>query len=373
MHYLDNSATTAVSANSANAVMSAMTENFGNPGSLHQVGYRASLLLDDSRKTIADSLGCTAKEVYFTSGGTEANNLAVLGAANAQKRRGKRIITTAIEHASVLECMKQLEQLGFEVVYLSPDSSGKITEAQLSEAITSDTVLVSVMTVNNETGLLLPTDKIPSIIKRKKSPAIFHTDFVQGYGKLPCRVKKLGCDLLTVSAHKIHAPKGAGVLYVKNGTPIKPRSFGGLQESKLRCGTEALPLIAGFAEAVREFDIENNMAHVQQLCAYCVENLRAIPEITINSDGFPYIINFSTNCIMSQTLLTFLSDNYEVCVSSGSACHKGELSHVLTAYGYDARRVNSAIRVSFCESNTLDDVDALISGVKDGLKKLVRF
>lgn len=373
MYYLDNSATTAVGSKAVQAVLDVMTNNFGNPSSLHKLGYEASLVLDKARLVIANSIGCDNREVYFTSGGTEANNLAVLGAAEARKRRGNKIVTTAIEHPSVLESMKELENRGFEVTYLSPNEKGEITVKQLSDAIDEKTVLVSVMTVNNETGLILPTDKIASIIKRKKSNALFHTDFVQGYGKINCKVKKIGCDLLTVSAHKVHAPKGVGALYIKKGVNIKPRSFGGLQESKIRCGTEALPFIAGFAEAVNEFDVGGNFAKVSSLNEYCVEKLREIPEVVINSSDFPYIINISTNCVMSQTMLSFLSDKYGVYVSSGSACHKGELSHVLKAYGYDARRINSALRISFCESNTTKDVDMFITALKDGLNTLVRF
>lgn len=372
MHYLDNSATTSVNEEAAKVAFKIMTTEYGNPSSLHTMGYNASLILDDARDTVAKSIGAEGKEVIFTSGGTEANNLAVLGAVNAKKRQGNKIVTTAIEHPSVLETMKKLENIGFEVVYIKPEND-VITPRQFEEAIDEKTILVSVMTVNNETGLVLPTDKISAIIKRKKSPALFHTDFVQGYGKIPCRVKKIGCDLLTVSAHKIHGPKGVGALYIKKGTRIVPNAYGGNQEGKIRPGTEALPLIGAFARAVENFKIEENFTKVKELHSYCMDKLKNIQEIVTNSTEFPYIINISTNCVMSQTMLSFLADNFDVCISSGSACHKGELSHVLTAYGYDSRRINSALRISFAEDNTEKDIDLLIKGIKTGLETLVKF
>lgn len=372
MHYLDNSATTCVSEKAGMVAYDIMTKEYGNPSSLHSMGYKASLILSDARGVVAKSLGAEEREVFFTSGGTEANNLAVLGAVRANHRRGNKIVTTAIEHPSVLEVMKSLENEGFQVVYIKPEN-GEITPRQFADAIDEKTILVSVMTVNNETGLVLPTEKIPAIIKRKKSPALFHTDFVQGYGKIPCKVKKIGCDLLTVSAHKVHGPKGVGAIYVKRGTRLVPRAFGGVQEGKVRSGTEPLPLIGAFASAVEDFNIEENSRKVRMLKDYCMEKLQEIQGIVTNSTDFPYIINISTNCIMSQTMLSYLADNFDVCISSGSACHKGELSHVLSAYGYDSDRINSALRISFCENNTKEDVDAFIEGLKKGLETLVRF
>ncbi|MCI6652532.1 MAG: cysteine desulfurase [Ruminococcus sp.] len=372
MYYLDNSATTVVSENVAKTAYDIMTKSFGNPSSLHNVGYDASLILENARKVVATSIGAEEKEIFFTSGGTEANNLAIFGAVNAKRRQGNKIVTTAIEHPSVLESVKELEKQGFQVIYIKPEN-GEITPQQFADAIDEKTILVSAMTVNNETGLVIPTEKIPAIIKRKKSPALFHTDFVQGYGKLSCRVKKIGCDLLTVSAHKVHGPKGVGALFVKKGTRILPRAFGGMQEGKLRPGTEPLPLIGAFAKAVEDFNIEENYKRVKELNQYLKENLEDIQGIVTNSGDFPYIMNISTNCVMSQTMLSYLADNFDVCVSSGSACHKGELSHVLGAYGYDNRRINSALRISFCESNTKEDVDMFVKGLKSGLESLVKF
>lgn len=372
MYYLDNSATTCVSEESAKVAFDIMTKEYGNPSSLHDMGYSSSKILENARKIVAKSIGADDEEIFFTSGGTEANNLAVFGALNAKRRNGNKIVTTAIEHPSVLECMKVLENKGFEVVYISPVDD-KITIEQFAEVIDENTILVSAMTVNNETGLVLPTDKIGEVIKRKNSNAVFHTDFVQGYGKLPCKVKRINCDLMTVSAHKVHGPKGVGALYVKKGTRLVPNTYGGMQEKKLRPGTEALPLIGAFSKAVEEFNIRENFENVTKLHKYCMEKLRDIQGIVTNSTDFPYIINISTNCVMSQTMLSFLSENYDVCVSSGSACHKGELSHVLKAYGYDTDRINSAIRVSFCDNNTQEDVDKFIEGLTKGLEVLVKF
>lgn len=372
MHYLDNSATTCVYQDSAKVAYDIMTKNYGNPSSLHKMGYDASLALDNAREVIAKSVGAEPKEIYFTSGGTEANNLAVMGTVNAKKRNGNKIVTTAIEHPSVLETMKVLEERGFNVVYIKPEN-GVIPLSTLEKEIDKDTILVSVMTVNNETGLVTPTEKIPAIIKKNNSKAIFHTDFVQGYGKLNCKVKKIGCDLLTVSSHKVHGPKGVGALYVKKGTRLVPNTYGGMQENKVRPGTEALPLIGAFANAVEKFNVHKNYEKVKELHSYCMELLGDIDGLTVNSTDFPYVINVSTNCVMSQTMLTYLADKYDVCISSGSACHKGELSHVLSAYGYSADRINSALRISFCESNTKEDVDALVMGIKNGLKELVKF
>jgi cysteine desulfurase len=267
--------------------------------------------------------------------------------------------------------MKQLEKQGYDVVYIKPEN-GNITLQQFEKEIDGNTILVSAMAVNNETGLVLPVEKIAGIIKRKQAPALFHIDFVQGYGKIPCKVKKLMCDLLSVSAHKVHGPKGVGALYVNKNVRITPRSYGGLQENKLRCGTESLPLIGAFAKAVSAFNIEDNFKIVKNLHNYCIEKLKDF-KIDFNSTDFPYIINISTNCVMSQTMLSFLAEKYQVCISSGSACHKGELSHVLSAYGYDARKINSALRISFCENNTVEDVDNFIAGLKDGIENLVHF
>lgn len=372
--YLDNSATTRVCEKSAEKVLELMTRCYGNPSSLHKKGLEAQKEVSHARETVASSLGAQPREIIFTSGGTEANNLAVLGGAAANRRRGKRIVTTAIEHPSVLEPMKQLEKEGFEVVFLSPDGAGRIPEEAVFDAVTRDTVLVSVMAVNNELGSIQPIEVLRKAVKRAGAPALVHVDGVQAYGKLPLRPEKLGIDLLTVSGHKIHGPKGVGALYVSKSARILPRTFGGGQERDLRPGTEAAPLIAGFGAAVEELpDWRQAYGRMEELRAYAVQKLSKLPEVEINSseEGLPYLLNFSALGVRSETMLHFLAQR-EIYVSSGSACAKGKQSHVLKAAGLPDSRISSAIRVSFSRENTEQDIDALAEGVREGLACLAR-
>lgn len=372
-HYLDNSATTQVYHKVAEKVLQLMTEKYGNPSSLHSKGMEAEEELIKARHVIAKSLGAEDNEIYFTSGGTEANNLAVFGTVKALKRRGNKIVTTAVEHSSVYEAMKELEAQGFRVCYIEPESDGNFTEEQFRQEIDKDTILVSLMAVNNEIGTILPFDKISKIIKDKGAPALLHCDCVQAYCKIPLKPKKLGIDLATISAHKIHGPKGVGGLFVKQGVRILPQHFGGEQESKIRPGTEPLPLIAGFGEAVRITDIQKNNEIVKALNSYAKDKLSKIQGVTINSpkNALDYIINVSVQGIRSETMLHFLEDS-EVYVSSGSACAKGKPSHVLQAMKMDRDLADSALRISFSAHNTKDDIDALCNGIETGLKILVR-
>lgn len=372
MHYLDNSATTIVRREAAEKAVSFMTDNFGNPSSLHRLGYDAKCGLEAARDILAKSLGAQSSEIYFTSGGTESDNMAILGAAAAGRRRGNKIVTTAVEHSAVLSAMKELEARGFEVVYLQPDLYGNITEGQIAEAIDQHTILVSIMLVNNEVGNIYPVQAAAAAIRRSKAPALLHSDAVQGYMKLPFTVRKLGVDLLTVSGHKVHAPKGTGLLYVKKGVHIPPLQFGGGQESGLRSGTEALPLAAAFAEAVRlaENPIELR-PKIAALKDSLLQGLSAFPEIDINSDPdcLPYILNFSAGKVRAETMLHFLSDR-AIYVSSGSACGKAKPSHVLTAMGLSPERIRSSLRVSFSHLNSEEDVDALLKALRQGLDSL---
>lgn len=372
-HYLDNSATTIVYKEVAEKVAEIMTVNYGNPSSLHSKGMEAENELIKARHIIAKSLGAEDNEIYFTSGGTEANNLAILGTVNALKRRGNKIVTTAIEHSSVYETMKNLETQGFQVVYIEPDKEGNISIEDFKAEIDSNTILVSLMAVNNEIGSILPFDKVGKIIKENNSPALLHCDCVQAYCKIPLKPKKIGVDLATVSGHKIHAPKGVGALYIKEGVRIIPQHFGGEQESKIRPGTEALPLIGGFGKAVAMADIQKNYEYITQLNNYARENLRAIDEVLINSpkDALPYIINISVQGIRSETMLHYL-EQFEIYVSSGSACAKGKPSHVLQAMNLNRDLADSALRISFSTDNTKEDIDALCEAVKNGIKTLVR-
>jgi len=372
--YLDNSATTRVCEKSAEKVLELMTQCYGNPSSLHKKGLEAQREVAHARQAVAVSLSAQPREIIFTSGGTEANNLAVLGGAAAGRRRGKRIVTTAIEHPSVLEPMRQLEKEGFEVVFLTPDADGRVPEEAVLKAVTGDTILISVMAVNNELGSIQPIEVLKKAVKRAGAPALVHVDGVQAYGKLPLRPEKLGIDLLTVSGHKIHGPKGVGALYVSKNARILPRTFGGGQERELRPGTEAAPLIAGLGAAVEELpDWRQAYSRMEKLRDYTLQKLSGLEGVEVNSpvEGFPYLLNFSALGIRSETMLHFLAQR-GIYVSSGSACAKGKQSHVLKAAGLPDSRISSAIRVSFSRENTERDADALAEGVREGLACLAR-
>ncbi len=370
--YLDNSATTRVSDSAAKKALEAMTENYGNPSSLHTKGMDAEKYLTDAQRAIATKIGASAEEIFFTSGGTESNNMAIMGAVNARRRMGNRIVTTEIEHHSVLETCEYLERQGYELIKLRPDSDGVISEKDIAEAINDKTILVSIMLVNNEVGSIQPVQAAARAIKKTKAPALLHCDAVQAFGKMPIKVSSIGCDLLTVTAHKIHGPKGVGALYIKKGVRILPSLFGGEQQKKLRPGTQAVPLIAAFAEAVRELpDINRQTEKISLIRNRLVERLSEIDGISFNGaeKALPYIVNFSTNKIRSEIMLHYLASRGVFC-SSGSACAKGEPSHVLTAMGLGSKRVDTALRISFSKFNEEEDTDIFIEALKDGLERL---
>lgn len=372
--YLDNSSTTIVCREAADKVMEMLTDNYGNPSSLHARGFRAERELTAARNEIAALLGVHAEELYFTSGGTESNNIALFGAAHARKKRGNRIVTTMIEHPSVINAMKQLEADGFSVTYLEPDSTGQILPEQVFNAVTSDTILVSMMCVNNEVGSILPLEAVSAAIAAVKAPALFHVDAVQAFGKLPLKPAKLKIDLMSVSAHKIHGPKGIGALYLKKGVHIVPHSYGGGQEKNIRPGTESTPLIAGFGAAVKALpNTAIQLKEMEKLSVYCREQLKKVDGVVLNSpdDALPYIINFSYGGVRAETMLHYLAEK-EIYVSSGSACSRGNASHVLTAMGLPHNRIDSSLRLSFSRYNTTEDVDRLISALRDGLNDLTK-
>lgn len=371
--YLDNSATTAPCPEAVEAVNFMMTENFGNPSSLHGAGISAMKEIISARESIAKALSCEKDEILFTSGATEANNLAIFGAAYANRRRGNRIVTTAIEHESVMQSIDRLEEEGFEVIRLMPDGHGFISEKELEEAINDKTILVSMMYINNEVGSILPVEKIKKAVTRKNAPALIHIDCVQAFGKIPVRPKKLGADLASVTAHKIHGPKGSGALYIRKGVNISPRTFGGEQEKRIRPGTEASPLIAGFGAAVSALpDLKKQSEYISGLNTYARERLSEIDGLVFNSadNASPFILNIYIPSFMrSQTVIQELSAKYGIYVSSGSACAKGKRSHVLTAMHLPDERIDKSIRISFCRSNTKEDIDILADALKELILK----
>ncbi len=372
--YLDNSATTAPCENAIQNINHALSTAWGNPSSLYDIGFRAQMLVDDTRKCVSGLLKCREDEIYFIGSGTEGNNTAILGAAYARQKRGKRIITTSIEHPSVLETVKRLELDGFEVICLKPQENGVISVDDLKNAIDKNTILVSIMLVNNETGAIQPVKEAAQIIKQSGAPALLHCDGVQAFGKMPINLANLGVDLFTASGHKIHGPKGIGILYVKKGVTIKPLVTGGGQEKNMRSGTEAVPLIYGLKGAVDELgNINKNFEDICKLNIYAKDTLLNTGVVTINSpdNAIPYIINISVGGYRSETLLHFL-EAQGVYVSSGSACAKGVGSYVLNEMGLSKNRVDSALRISLSRYNTKEDIDALKSALISATQKLRR-
>ena len=375
MHYLDNAATTQVLPEAAEAAVRAMCEAFGNPSSLHKMGVEASHLLEDSRKAVAAALGCLPEETYFTSCGTESTNISLRGAAHLGRHKKGRIITTAIEHAATMNPCKQLAAEGFDVVFLAPDETGHIPPAALEQALTADTILLTCQLVNNEIGTVQPVAEFGAMLRAKAPRALFHIDAVQGLARVKLTPKKWNCDLMSVSGHKIGAPKGIGALYVKKGLRLPPLMFGGGQEKGIRPGTEPLPNIAAFAKAceIRMAHFDEDYAHVAALAAYLKEQAAAqLPDAALNGAGdIPHVVNLSIPGCKSEVMLRVLEGD-EVYVSSGSACSKARQSGVLTALGLPKARTDSAIRVSFAPSNTREDVDAFIAGALKGIKMLRR-
>ena len=373
--YLDNSATTKVYTEAAETAFKVMTEVYGNPSSLHMKGVEAERVLEEARTEVANALGGNPDGLYFTSGGTEANNLAVIGGALAKKRRGNKVIVSAYEHDSVIKSAKQLETMGFSVTYLAPDENGIITPLSVFEAVDEKTVLVSVMLVNNEIGAINPIKEICAAAKRKNPDVVFHTDAVQGFCKVPFKAEKSGVDLVTVTAHKIGGPKGIGALWMKKGARVLPNHFGGEQEKQLRPGTQAMPLIAAFGKAV-SLETESSSERKEKMSMlerYLKESVKDIDGIVLNSKegALSNIVNISALGIRSEIMLHFL-ENRGIYVSSGSACALGAKSHVLAAMGYDSARIDSAIRISFGRETEKEDIDELVAALKDAISTLCR-
>ncbi len=370
--YLDNSATTKPCDKAIEYMNACLKTTWGNPSSLHRLGMEAEIVLNDARENIAKFIKASPDEIVFTGSGTEANNTAIMSVAH--KKWGNRVITTEIEHPSVLETVKRLEEKGFEVIKLKTDSEGVISLDDLKNALTTKTVLVSIMFVNNEIGSIQPIKEAVKLVKSLSPKAVFHCDAVQGFGKLPINVKDLGVDLLSASGHKVFAPKGIGFLYCKKGVAIKPFLTGGGQERGLRSGTESVPLIAAFDGAVSSLaDTIKSLEKIKSLNDYAIKTFEGSGFIKINSphNALPYIINISVVGYRSETLLHFL-ERKNIFVSSGSACAKGEQSYVLKGLGLSQAETDSALRISLSHHNTKEDIDALVSTLKEATQRLRR-
>ncbi len=366
-HYLDNSATTRVCPEAAAAALRAMTEVYGNPSSTYTKGREAKKLLDASRRQVSDALGCQPGELVFTSCGSESDNWALLSGAEAMSRRGKHIITSAVEHDAVRKSAEELERRGYEVTYLRPDATGAVDPEAVRSALRPDTILVSLMLVNNETGAVTDIAAVSRVLKEAGSGALLHTDAVQAFCKLDFSPRSLGADLISVSGHKIHAPKGVGALYIRKGLRLKPYILGGAQEDGRRAGTEAVPQIAAFGEAAQlaKARLKENAARMAALKARTLDGLRAsIPELRWIDTAAPHILSVSLPGWRSEVLMNFLEAR-EIYVSRSSACKKGARSHVLEAIGMDPRAIDGALRIGFCRYNTQDDVDALCAALRD--------
>ncbi len=372
--YLDNAATTKVCEPAAEAVLRAMTQNYGNPSSLHKPGQEAKALLQESRETVAKALGCSPEEIFFTSSGTEGDNWAVLSGAEAGRRRGKHVITTAMEHPAVLRAAEELKRRGFDVTFLRPDKNGYISARTLEDALRRDTILVSVMLVNNEIGTVLPIREMADAIARMESPALFHVDAVQGFLKIPFTPKALGANLLTISGHKIRGPKGIGALYMQKDLRLSPLLFGGGQESGFRPGTEPLPGIAGFAAACAcgSAQMEQSIAHMSALRDKTLELLRERGSLArqIGAGTAPHILCLTLPGYPSQPLVRFLSD-LGVYISAGSACHKGKPSETLAAMGLPKPERDGAFRVSFSPDSTGEEVELFVDALLRAERELL--
>ena len=370
--YLDNAATTKPCAEAVQAVISAMTENFGNPSSLHRVGLDAQLAVDNARKIIAGSLGADSSNIIFTSGATESNNLALRGACNSYGRKRRKIVASSVEHASVEETLSALEKSGFEVVRVSPRGDGRFYADDFINSCDENTVMLTMMYVNNETGYILPVKETFSVVKRKFPEIVTHSDCVQAYMKIPFKANILNADLISLSGHKIHGVKGVGALYIKKGIRVLPIVTGGKQERGIRSGTESVPLICAFGVAVEKFlpDINERFSRVTELKKYLINNINATDGITVNSpdDASPYVVNVSVGK-RSEIMLHFL-ESKSIYVSSGSACSKGQQSGVLGQFGISGKNADSAIRISMTAETTESELDEFVYTIREGIENI---
>ena len=378
--YLDNSATTVCEPKVVEKVVQMMSEIFGNPSAMHNKGVEAENYVKEAKEIIAKTMKVQEKEILFTSGGTESNNLAIMGCAAANHRMGKHLITTKIEHPSVGNVMKHMEEEGYEVTYLPVDENGIVKLDKLKAALRPDTMLVSVMHVNNEIGAVQPIEEISKIVKANNKATLFHVDAIQGYGKYRIYPKKMGIDLLSVSGHKIHGPKGVGFLYVDSKVKIKPILFGGGQQRDLRSGTENVPGIVGLAEATKEIytDFENKIDQLYDVKAYFVEKVMELENVKINGltgrDAAPHVVSVSFPGIRSEVLLHSLEDR-EIYASAGSACasNKPAVSATLKAIDAPKEHLDSTLRFSFSVHTTKEEIDYCMEVLKGLLPMLRRY
>ena len=368
MIYLDNSATTKPCAEAVGAMMEAMTECWGNPSALYGFGIEAAKKLRTARMQVAAAMGAEPDRVFFTSGGTEADNWAIFGSAKRFGKKKKHIITTAIEHHAILHVMQELEHQGFEVTYLQPDSEGRVTLQDLKAALRKDTFLVSVMMVNNEAGSVMPISQMAKLVHKLNPDCIFHTDAVQGFLKVPFQAKSLGADLISVSSHKIHGPKGAGALYISPRLKSFPAYLvGGGQENNFRSGTEGTPAIFGFAAAcgAGAATLKADIEREKGLLDYTIEKISGMEGIRVNgAHEAPHILSLSVPGVPTQNTLNLLQED-GICISAGSACAKGHRSHVLTAMNLPAEVIDGAFRVSLSRETTLGEIDLLLKSLEE--------
>ena len=378
--YLDNSATTRCLESVANIVAKVMCEDYGNPSSMHMKGVQAENYVKMARMVIAKNLKVNEKEIFFTSGGTESDNWAIIGAAMANHRAGNHLITTCIEHPAVLRTMEYLETQGFQVTYLPVDEFGRIRLQDLENALTPNTILVSIMHTNNEIGSLQPIAEAGNLIKRYNPNIVFHVDAVQGYGKFRIAPKKMGVDMMSVSGHKIHGPKGIGFLYINEKVKIKPISYGGGQQKGMRSGTDNVPGVAGLAKAVEEVyqSLEKDVEHLYAIKEYFINGLMQIPDVKINGytgfDSAPHIVSVSIRSIRSEVMLHALEDR-GIYVSAGSACssHKATTSATLRAIGVEKDLLDSTIRFSFSIFTTREEIDYTLKVLYDIIPMLRKY
>ncbi|MBE6979461.1 MAG: cysteine desulfurase [Ruminococcaceae bacterium] len=375
MIYLDNSATTKPCPEAVEAMTLAMTENWGNPSALYNFGIDTAHMMRDARHKVAAALGAEPDRVFFTSGGTEADNWAIHGTVKRFGKRGKHIITTAIEHHAILNPIKELEAQGFEVTYLQPDDQGRITLDALKAALRKDTILVSVMMVNNEVGSVMPIAQMAKLTHKLCPNAVFHTDAVQGFLKVPFSAKTLGADLISISSHKVHGPKGAGALYISPKLKSFPAMLlGGGQESNMRSGTEGTPAIFSFAAAAAAgaATFKEDIAREKELLSGLVEKLSAYPGVRINGcHEAPHILSLSVPGVPTQNTINILQDA-GICVSAGSACAKGHRSHVLEAMNLSPETMDGSFRVSLCRDTTEGELDKLVETIEKEILPRIR-